>query len=168
MNCLYRQKERKIMTKRDIYTALMILVKNGALPESVNVLEDERSKIVVTPADFKAFAENEIAILDRRNAARAKHTSPKDLAKQSEDNALITAILDKYAPDTEIWASMVGKDFGISSQKASTLLRKASDRFVEIDRHRVEKGKSNVAIYKVTALDSEGEGQDKDLDTPEA
>lgn len=155
------------ITKRDIYTALAILVENGALPEDVTVFEDEKSKIVVTPADFKAFAENETAILDRRNAARTKHTSPKDLAKQAADSALITAILDKYAPDTEVWASMVGADFGISVNKASALLRKASDRFVEVDRRRVEKGKSKVAIYKVTALDSEGEGQGEDLDTPE-
>lgn len=154
-------------TKRDIYTALAILVENGALPESVTVFEDEKSKIVVTPADFKAFAENETAILDRRNAARAKYTSPKDIAKQSEDNTLITAMLEKYAPDTEVYASMVSADFGISTSKASALLRKASDRFVEIDRRRVEKGKSKVAIYKVTALDSEGEGQGEDLDTPE-
>lgn len=156
------------ITKRDIYTALAILVENGALPEGVTVFEDEKSKIVVTPADFKAFAENETAILDRRNAARAKHTSPKDIAKQSEDNALITAMLEKYTPDTEVWASMVGADFGIGTPKASALLRKASDRFVEVDRRRVEKGKSKVAIYKVTALDSEDEGQGENLDTPEA
>ena len=156
------------ITKRDIYTALAILVENDTINAPITVKEGtDSTRIVVTPADFKAFAENETAILDRRNAARAKHTSPKDLAKQSEDNALITAMLDKYAPDTEVWASMVGKDFGISTPKASTLLRKASDRFVEVDRRRIEKGKSKVAIYKVTALDNEGEGQGEDLDTPE-
>ena len=155
------------ITKRDIYTALSILVKNGTLPEGVTVFEDEKSKTVITPADFKAFTENEIAILDRRNSARAKHTSPKDLVKQSEDNALITAMLDKYTPDTEVWASMVAADFGISIPKASALLRKASDRFVEVDKRRVEKGKSKVVIYKVTTLDSEGESQGENLNTPE-
>jgi len=147
-------------TKRDIYTALHAIV--GALPEQVTTANCTYKDF---PAAIKAFTENEIAILDRRNSARAKHTSPKDLAKQAADNALIAAILDKYAPDTEIYASMVGKDFGISTPKASALLRKAPKMFVEVDRRRVEKGKTKVAIYKVTALDSEDEGQVEDLDT---
>lgn len=149
-------------TKRDIYTALHAIA--DSLPEQVRTADCIYDNF---PAAVKAFAENEIAILDRRNSARAKHTSPKDLAKQAADSALITAMLDKYAPDTEVWASMVGKDFGIGTPKASALLRKAPKIFVEVDRRRVEKGKSKVAIYKVTALDSEGEGQGEDLDTPE-
>lgn len=134
------------ITKRDIYTALAILVENGTLPEGVTVFEDEKSKTVVTPDDFKAFATHEIELLDKRNAHRASKETPK----QKENAELAIAIRNKYENGEKVWATKVAADFdGITVNKVASVLSRNEVYFKSLGQERVEKGKSKINVYEV-------------------
>lgn len=136
------------MTKRNIYTALAILVKNGALPEEVVISEGggELTRVAVTPADFKAFAAHEVELLDKRNAHRASKETPK----QKENAELATEIYDKYENGEKIWATKVVADFdGVTVNKVASILSRNEAYFKPLGQERVEKGKSKVNVYEV-------------------
>lgn len=131
------------VSKRAIYNALINLASEG-LVSDVTMGEGEDA-ITVTAEDVKTFALNEIALLDKRNAQRAS----KPTKSQAENAETLAKILDKYPQGAELVASVVGVEVGVSTSKASSILRLNPDKFEDMGEVRVEKGKSKVHVYKV-------------------
>ena len=130
-------------SKRDIYTALAILVENGALPEKVETADHIYANF---PEAVKAFAAHEIELLDKRNAHRASKETPK----QKENAELAIAIRDKYENGEKIWATKVAADFdGVTVNKVASVLSRNEAYFKPLGQERVEKGKSKVNVYEV-------------------
>lgn len=72
------------------------------------------------PSYLREHADNELAKLDKRNAARSSKPSKTQLANEP----IKAAILEWLSTQTEpVTASVVGEAHGISVQKASSLLR---------------------------------------------
>ena len=130
------------VSKRAIYNALINLANEGLDPVTMGEGEDT---ITVTAEDVKAFAENEIALLNKRNAQRAS----KPTKSQIENAETLAKILDKYPQGAELVASVVGAETGVGTSKASSILRLNPDKFEDMGEVRVEKGKSKVHVYKV-------------------
>ena len=86
------------MTKREFFEAVMAV-------EEID-------------AELKLYAEKEIAKMDERNAKRKATPS-----KKSEANEPIKAEIVKILTEEPITASAVAEKVGISTQKASALLR---------------------------------------------
>lgn len=131
------------VSKRAIYMAILTLA-NEDWTTSVSI-EGAKEPVNVTADDFKAFAENEIALLDKRNEKR----STKPTKNQAENAEVLNAILDKYPAGTDLYASKVGIEMGISTNKASSILRLNPDKFKDNGEVRVETGKSKVHVYTV-------------------
>lgn len=97
-------------TKRNIYEALI----NYATEGIMEFTDKDGSVIEVTPDYIKAFAENEIALLDKK-AAKAKETAAKK--KDEEDElyeAVRNALTDEFATIADITAAIEGEDVTVS------------------------------------------------------
>ena len=78
-------------------------------------------------AEMKAFAEHEIAQLDIRNAKRAERPS-----KKAQENEPIKAEIAKVLTDEPMLASAIAEKIGISTQKASALLRQMDVKVTDV------------------------------------
>lgn len=136
------------ITKRNVYSALVALVENGTISASVTLGEGDKA-ISVTPANIKTFAQSEIALLDKRNTARASKPSKAF----TENASLALDIVKMFKVGEVVTASEVGEKAGMSVFKASAVLRGAPALFENLGK--VVKGKSGkVAGYKVLGLDT--------------
>jgi predicted transcriptional regulator len=116
------------MTNREFYTAII---------NNANVAQD-----------IKDFAQGEIAKLDARNDKR-KNTQTK---AQKENEGIMTSILDHLANGSAV-ASDIATAVGISTQKASSLLRQlAGDEAVVVSEIKVPK-KGPVKGYALPVAD---------------
>lgn len=140
------------ITKRNIYTALIAMVDNGQLSDTFKGGEGDKA-YAVTPANIKTFAQSEIALLDKRNTARASKPS-----KASAENAsLALDIANMFKVGEIVTASEVGVKAKISTAKASAVLKGAPALFENLGK--VVKGKSGKVVgYKVLGLDTPTEG----------
>ena len=97
------------ITKRQMYTAMI----NFANGQDFG-FETEDGLVTVTADEIVAFAENEIALLDKK-AAKAKETAAK---KKTESDALMDAVAaalgEDYEPIADIAARIEGDDVTVS------------------------------------------------------
>ena len=95
------------MTKRNVFEALINLATDGELVYG-------EGRIEIMAEDLKAFAENEIALLDKR-AGRAKATAAK---KRAEGDALMEAVeaalTDEFEPTADIAARVEGDEVTVA------------------------------------------------------
>lgn len=98
------------MTKRDIYEALINFANTGAL-----TYETEAGAVIVSNEDLLAFAENEIALLDKK-AAKAKERSATKKAEGDELTDVVRAVMSKeeFEPIAEIAARVEGEDVTVA------------------------------------------------------
>ena len=97
-------------TKRNIYEALI----NYATEGIMEFTDKDGSVIEVTPDYIKAFAENEIALLDKK-AAKAKETAAKKKDEGDElYEAVRNALTDEFATIADITAAIEGEDVTVS------------------------------------------------------
>lgn len=93
------------MTKREMYEALVNLANGGEL-----AVEVDGAMVAVSAEELKAFAENEIALLDRK-AVKAKERAA---AKKADGDALMDAVREalsaEFEPIAEIAARIEGED----------------------------------------------------------
>ena len=97
------------ITKRDFYTALISLADNGFLTYDVDGTEYE-----VTAEELRDFAENEIALLDKK-AAKAKERAAQKRAEGDELLALVRdALSDEFEPIADIAARVDHPDVSVA------------------------------------------------------
>lgn len=98
------------ITKREMYMALINLANTGNL-----TYETDNGAVVVTAEDLKTFAENEIALLDKK-AAKAKEAAAKKRAEGDELTDAVRAALstETFESIAEIAARIEGSDVTVS------------------------------------------------------
>lgn len=86
-------------------------------------------KVIATVEDeeMKTFAEHEIEMLNARNAKRAEKPS-----KKAQENEPIKAEIEKVLTDEPMLASVIAEKVGISTQKASALLRQMNLKVTDV------------------------------------
>lgn len=105
------------MTKKNIYTALVNYAETGVMS-----FETEDAEVVVDAEALRAFAENEIALLDKK-AAKAKESAARKRAEVSPLYlAVQDALSDEYEPIAEIAARVEGED--VTAAKVTAQLTK--------------------------------------------
>ena len=140
------------ITKRQMYTAMI----NYANGEDF-AFETEDGMVTVTADEIVAFAENEIALLDKK-AAKAKETAAK---KKTESDALMDAVAaalgEDFEPIADIAARIEGDDVTVS--KVTYRLNKLVENGVA-EKQAIKvpgsDGKKNRSIqgYRLAALAS--------------
>lgn len=97
------------MTKRNVYTALINFAETGKMS-----FDTEDGAVEVGGEALKAFAENEIALLDKK-AAKAKESAAK---KRAEGDALLEAVkaalTNEFESIADITARIEGEDVTVS------------------------------------------------------
>lgn len=97
------------LTKRNVYTAIINYAVSGQM-----VFDTEDGQVTVGAEELKAFAENEIALLDKK-AAKAKESAAKKRAEADELQIAVQAVLtDEFTPIAEIAALVEGEDVTVS------------------------------------------------------
>ena len=98
------------MTKRNVYEALINLAKTGEL----TYVEGD-TEVVVTGEALIAFAENEIALLDKK-AVKAKERAASKRAEGDELTAAVKAVMstEDFEPIAEIAARIEGEDVTVA------------------------------------------------------
>ena len=135
------------ITKRNIYLALIAMVDNGQLSDTFSAGEGDKA-ISVTPANIKAFAVSEIALLDKRNKARAD----KPTKAETENAELIPQIVSAFAENEVFSSAEVAEKCGLSLSKAASVLSRNPEHFQNMGK--VVKGKSGkVNGYKIIVND---------------
>lgn len=104
--------------------------------------------------EVTAFAQKGIETLDKRNAKRASKPS-----KTAEANAPIKANILAVLSDTDkvLTAAQVATAIGVSTQKASALLRQMVDEGRAVSTEVKVKGKGKCKAYALAAEETEGE-----------
>ena len=97
------------ITKRQMYTAMINYANDGKF-----VFDTDEGEVSITANEIVAFAENEIALLDKK-AAKAKETAAK---KKTESDALMDAVAEaltaEFEPIADIAARIEGEDVTVS------------------------------------------------------
>ena len=98
------------MTKRNVYEALINLAKTGEL----TYVEGD-TEVVVTGEALIAFAENEIALLDKK-AIKAKERAASKRAEGDELTAAVKAVMstEDFEPIADIAARIEGEDVTVA------------------------------------------------------
>ncbi|MDV3428768.1 MAG: hypothetical protein LIR50_17395 [Bacillota bacterium] len=97
------------LTKRNVFEALVNYATEGAME-----FEKDGAKIEVTPEEIKAFAENEIGLLDKK-AAKAKERGAKKKEERDElCDAVQSALTDEFATIADIASLVEGEDVTVS------------------------------------------------------
>lgn len=91
--------------------------------------------------EITAFAQSAIEKLDKRNSSR------KPTAKQTENEGYKATILNDIEPNVTYTAAQVGEMLGISTNKASALLRQLTEDRVLVASEVKIKGKGKVKGY---------------------
>lgn len=98
------------ITKRNVYEALINYATEGVM----EFTDKEGALIEITPEDIKAFAENEISLLDKK-AAKAKENAAKKKDEGDElYEAVRNALTDEFATIADITATIEGEDVTVS------------------------------------------------------
>lgn len=98
------------MTKRNVYEALINLANTGNL-----VYASDEGDVTVTGEALIAFAENEIALLDKK-AVKAKERAAQKRAEGDELTAVVRQVMstEDFEPIADIAARIEGEDVTVS------------------------------------------------------
>lgn len=98
------------MTKRNVYEALINYANGGSMAYA-----DGEAEVVVTAEALAAFAENEIALLDKK-AAKAKERAATKRAEGDELTDAVRAVMstENFEPIAEIAARIEGEDVTVA------------------------------------------------------
>jgi hypothetical protein len=98
------------MTKRNVYEALINLANTGNL-----VYASDEGDVTVTGEALIAFAENEIALLDKK-AVKAKERAAQKRAEGDELTDAVRAVMstETFEPISEIAARIEGEDVTVA------------------------------------------------------
>lgn len=98
------------MTKRNVYEALINLANTGNL-----VYASDEGDVTVTGEALIAFAENEIALLDKK-AVKAKERAAQKRAEGDELTDAVRAVMstEDFEPISEIAARIEGEDVTVA------------------------------------------------------
>ena len=98
------------MTKRNVYEALINLATTGEL-----IYASDEGNVTVTGEALIAFAENEIALLDKK-AIKAKERAASKRAEGDELTAAVKAVMstEDFEPIAEIAARIEGEDVTVA------------------------------------------------------
>ena len=98
------------MTKRNVYEALINYANSGVM-----VYASDEGDVVVTGEALAAFAENEIALLDKK-AVKAKERAAQKRAEGDELTDAVRAAMstEDFEPIAEIAARIEGEDVTVS------------------------------------------------------
>ncbi len=98
------------MTKRNVYEALINLANTGNL-----VYASDEGDVTVTGEALIAFAENEIALLDKK-AVKAKERAAQKRAEGDELTDAVRAVMstENFEPISEIAARIEGEDVTVA------------------------------------------------------
>ena len=98
------------MTKRNVYEALINYANGGHMAYS-----DGENEVVVTAEALAAFAENEIALLDKK-AVKAKERAAQKRAEGDELTDAVRSAMstDTFEPIAEIAARIEGEDVTVA------------------------------------------------------
>ena len=98
------------MTKRNVYEALINLANTGNL-----VYASDEGDITITGEALIAFAENEIALLDKK-AVKAKERAAQKRAEGDELTDAVRAVMstEDFEPISEIAARIEGEDVTVA------------------------------------------------------
>lgn len=119
------------ITKRNVYEALINLVETGELAYTT----DEGS-VTVTGDELKAFAENEIALLDKKAVKAKERAAAKKTEADELTEAVFAALTEEFEIIKDIKARLGMED--VSEQKISYRLRKLAEA------GRAEKGELTI------------------------
>ena len=128
------------MTKRNVYEALINYADNGVMEYAV-----EDGMVEITPEDVKAFATNEIELLDKK-AAKAKERAAK---KRAEGDELTDVVRSVLTDEPTLIADITKKVVEVLGEDATS--HKVTYRL----RQLVENGEAESSDVKVAG----GEGQ---------
>jgi len=104
-------------TKRNVFEALVNYATEGAME-----FEKDGAMIEVTPEEVKAFAEKEIALLDKK-AAKAKERGAKKKEENDELTDAVYAVLtDDFMTIADVAAAIEGED--VTASKITYRLNK--------------------------------------------
>ena len=135
------------LTKRNVFEALVNYATEGAME-----FEKDGAMIEVTPEEVKAFAEKEIALLDKK-AAKAKERGAKKKEERDElCDAVLAVLTDEYATIADVAEAIEGEDvtaskvtYRLNKLVAAGLAEKA-DIKVGDEKKRTVKGYRLVAV----------------------
>ena len=98
------------MTKRNVYEALINYANSGVMAYAA-----DEGDVVVTTEALAAFAENEIALLDKK-AVKAKERAATKRAEGDELTAVVRQVMstEEFEPIADIAARIEGEDVTLS------------------------------------------------------
>ena len=98
------------MTKRNVYEALINFANGGHMAYT-----EGDAEVVVTAEALAAFAENEIALLDKK-AVKAKERAASKRAEGDELTAVVRQVMstEEFEPIAEIAARIEGEDVTVA------------------------------------------------------
>lgn len=128
------------MTKRNVYEALVNYAEKGVME-----YETENGFVEVSPEDVKAFAANEIELLDKK-AAKAKERAA---AKRAEGDELTDAVRNALTDEPALIATITAKVVEVMGDDVTS--HKVTYRL----RQLVDNGEAEASEIKIPG----GEGQ---------
>lgn len=149
------------ITKKEMYGALINYANGGAL-----VANTKDGEVAVTMEQLKAFAEKEIAQLDKK-AAKAKETAAKKRAEADElQNAVEAALSDtEFEPIAVIAGRIDGEDVTVSkvTYRLTQLVKAgvAEKQEIAVPTGEGEK-KRKIMGYRAVIADVADEGVDEE------
>ena len=98
------------MTKRNVFEALINYANSGVMTYAA-----DEGDVVVTSEALAAFAENEIALLDKK-AVKAKERAASKRAEGDELTAVVRQVMstEEFEPIAEIAARIEGEDVTVA------------------------------------------------------
>lgn len=129
------------ITKREMYEALVNFAENGEMK-----FEREDEVVAVFMEDLKAFAENEIALLDKKNA-KAKERAA---AKKAEADELLDRVKAVLTGEYQVTADIVIalEDEDVTAGKVQARLKKLVDAGI-VEKTDVKVDKRTVKGYRL-------------------
>ena len=139
------------MTKRNVYEALINYANGGAMAYA-----GDEGDVVVTAEALAAFAENEIALLDKK-AVKAKERAAQKRAEGDELTDAVRAALstETFEPIAEIAARIEGEDVTVAkvTYRLTQLVKNSEAEKQELTIPGAEGQKSRkVQGYKLVAI----------------
>lgn len=128
------------ITKRNMYEALVALATNGTL-----TYETDDGLVEITAEELKTFAENEIALIDKRSES-AKARAAK---KRAEGDEVLEAVYEAVSADNFDTIADIAARADVSTAKAQSRLKTLleNERVVK-DTVKFEGSKTPRVVYK--------------------
>lgn len=100
------------ITKREFYTALINYANGDGMVFAVENKDEDGvlKNVAVTAEDLKAFAENEIALLDKKAEKARENAKKKKKAADELQIALQEVLTDEFEPIAELAAKLDNAD----------------------------------------------------------